>query len=350
MLMGLSLLVASTGWAGLIFAHSVLDAGQSGRLSTELMNHDGVRAVLTNRLGEGMERHVPVDEPMSRQELRSVAAEALDDPRAAAALRDALSEAHLLGLAAIEAEPDFSAFDVNEASRHALLAARPSLHGRILVNPLVEIRLPVEGLTWFSGLKALVDRFAALALALSMVGFTTSFIVADEPTPVLRRGAWWILAVTAGWIAAAPAFAAAVRYSVPSSYIVVAVAVETVLRSMRHPAIVMAAFGIGLLSMSYLAPALARRRGALLLERARRRPRRHSPDSRPAEATGSSAGDRSAGDGSAIGPMPPYGPAPAAKAEHVGVGTRLSAAWKEGHGYLDDARVAPFFPGHGNDG
>lgn len=338
MLMGLSLLVASAGWAGLVFAHSVLDDGQSRQLAARLMGHEGVRTVLITRLGEGMERYVPVDEPMSRQELSAVANEALNDPLAAAAFREAISEAHRLGLAATGTEPTFTDFDVNEAARHSLIAARPSLRGRILVNPLVRVRLPVDGLTWFSGLKSLADRFAVLALGMSVIGFATSFIVADDPTLALRRAAWWILASAAGWMLVGPAFAALVRFSVPSSYIVFAVAVETVLRSMRDPAIIMASFGIGLLSVSYLAPAVARRRGALLLERARRR---LGPDVQmggPPVAADVTA--------SAIAPPPGTGSSrSAADAEHAGMGRRLSAAWQEGHGYLDDARVAPFFSG-----
>jgi len=342
MLMGLSLLVASAGWAGLVFARGVLDEDQSRQLSARLADHEVVHAVLTNRLGEGMERYVPADEPMSRQELRTVAAEALADPFAAAAVREAISEAHLLGLANDEAEPTFNDFDVNEAARHALLAARPSLSGRILVNPPVRVRLPVDGLTWFSGLKALADRFALLALTAAAIGFVTSFIVADEPTPVLRRGAWWILASSAGWMVVGSAFAAVVRFTVPSSYVLFAVALEIVLRSMRDPAIIMASFGVGLLSVSYLAPAIARRRGALLLERARDR---LGPMTQPADSSSPSDGD----DPSAIGPLPATAATSTSTsttdAEHVGMGSRLSAAWKEGHGYLDDARVAPFFSG-----
>lgn len=342
MLMGLSLVMATCGWAGLVFAHSVLDDQRSGRLSDELMGHGSVRAVLVNRLGEGMERYVPVDEPMSRQELRAVAAVALEDRAAAAAIRDAVSEAHRLGLADAEAELVFTHFDVNEAARHALLAARPSLEGRILVNPPVKVRLPVEGLTWFSGLKALADRFAVIALAVAAVGFATSFVIAAEPTPVLRRAAWWILTSAAGWMAVGPGFAAIVRFSAPSSYIVAAVTLETFLRSMQDPAVIMASFGIGLLSVSYLAPAIARRRGALLVERARRRLAHadrgaNRPSAEPVEPSGTAVVGTTV-----IGPLPATSSTANSDKERVGRG-RLSAAWKEGHGYLDDARVAPFF-------
>ncbi len=365
MLMGLSLLAASAAWAGLVFAHNVLDENQSGRLSARIMDHEGVRTVLTNRLAEGMERHVPVDEPMSRQELRSVAAEALTGPLAVTALRDGLSEAHLLGLADAEAEPTFSDFDVNEAARQALIAARPSLRDRILVNPLVKVRLPVEGLTWFSGLKTLADRFAVLALAMAAVGFATSFVVAEEPTPVLRRAAWWILTSAGVWTLLGPGFAAIVRLAVPSSYIVFAVAIETVLHSMLNPAIVMASFGVGLLSVSYLAPAIGRRRGALLLEQARGRlgaDRRPIPTTAPAPSAAATAaagptgvsdpGSSPAAADSTPGERSPVtvnatvnAPLNEAQFRSGSVGSRLSAAWKEGHGYLDDARVAPFFSG-----
>jgi hypothetical protein len=99
----------------------------------------------------------------------------------------------------------------------------------------------------------------------------------------------------------------------------------------------MASFGIGLLSVSYLAPAVARRRGALLLERARNRLGTGIQTAGPTVSTDVTA--------STIGPRPGTGSMPTADAEHIGMGSRLSAAWKEGHGYLDDARVAPFFSG-----
>ena len=338
MLMGLSLLGASAGWAGLVFAHSVLDGDQSRHLAGRLMAHDGMRTVLVNRLGEGMERHLPADEPMSRQELRSAAAEALTDPLAFAALRDGLSEAHVLGLAGAEATPTFSAFDVNEAARHALIEARPALRGEILANPLVRIRLPVDGMTWFSGLEDLVDRFAILSLALGLIGFTTSFVIAETPSPALRRAAWWILASAAVWIVLAPVFSTLVRFTVPSSYMMAAAAAETVFRSMTTPAMVMAAFGVGLLSVSYLAPAFARRRGALLVDRARHRLATMPPAGAvPTTAMVPTDSERP--------PAPDERVMGAGVSPAGSVAGRLSAAWMEGHGYLDDDRVAPFFSG-----
>ncbi len=337
MLMGLSLLVASMGWAGFIVARAVLDEDRSDELAARLLQHEGVSTVIAGRLGDGMERHVPDDEPMSRQELNAAAAEAITDPLAASALSDALSNAYRLGLADIAADPTFDHFDVNEAARHALLAARPSLEGRILVNPLVRVQLPVDGLTWLSGLKTMADRFAVVALAAAMIGFATSFIAADEPTAVLRRAASWILGSATVWAVLGPLFAALVRFAVPSSFVVLAVTVETALVSMQRPAIVMGAFGVGMASVGYLAPAVGRRRGALLIERARRR-LRADPDS-ATPTTASVAATRSV-----TGPDSRRSTS-AGQARDAGMGSRLSAAWKEGHGYLDDARVAPFFSG-----
>jgi len=335
--MGLSLLIASAGWAGLMLADNILDEDRSRQLATRLMDHDGVRNVLVNRLSDGMEIHVPIDEPMSRQELRAVAVEALADPLAVDAVVGGISEAHRQPLtktvAADEAADDpaeagkvLSSLDVNKAVRLALIDARPPLEDRIAVNPVVNVQLPVAGLTWFSGLKALTDRFTVLALALGIIGFATSFVVAEEPTLVLRRAAWWTLASAGVWMAVGPLFSAIVRFTVPSSYIVFAAAVETVLVSMRNPAIVMASFSVGLLSMSYLVPAIGRRRGAALLERATSRPSRTAT---PVPATGTALRNVAVSDSGS---------------DRTGsVGSRMSAAWKEGHGYLDDARVAPFF-------
>ncbi len=342
MLMGLSLMLASAGWAGLVFAHSVLDENQSQELSADLMVHEAVRTVLVNRLAEGMERHVPVDEPMSQQELRSAASEALSDQAAATALRDGLSEAHVLGLADTESETVFSAIDVNEAARYALLSAKPSLQGRILANPLVRVRLPVEGLTWFSGLKSLVDRFSVLALALAVVGFAVAFVLAADPAMILRRAAWWTIASAGIWLVSGPVVAALIRFTVPSSFMIAAVAVESALLAMRNPAIVMASFGMGMASVGALAPAIARRRGAFLLERAGQR---DDGVMVAVIATGDGTGGLPRSEGGQVlvtggAPRGNRGSRPPSS-----VSDRVSAAWMEGHGYLDDARVAPFFSG-----
>ncbi len=340
MLMGLSLILGSAGWAGTVFAGNVLDSRQAEALSDRLVNDDMIQTVLMARLGEGMERHVPIDQPMSRQELRSAAGTVLADPSARTILGRALAEAHTQGLAGIETDGVFSDIEVNEAARRALVAEQPSLQGRILANPLVRVRLPVQGLTWFSGLKSAVDRFAIAALALAVVGFATTFVIAEEAMAAVRRAAWWILGSAVAWLAVGPLVGVVVRFTVPSSYVVFAVAVETFLRSMADPAVVMAAFGIGMLSVSYLAPAFARRRGALLVDRARNR---LGPGSVPAASAAEDALKSAAvTDRDGLARLPDGGtcrPTPSTGS----VASRLSAAWLEGHGYLDDHRVAPFF-------
>jgi hypothetical protein len=313
--MGLSLVLGSTGWAGLVLSNTVLDPFGSQQLARQALSNPSVRAVLVDRMGDGMARILPDDVPMSRQELAVAAGNAVDDPSARDVLRDAVADAHRRGLANQEADDPFAHFNSNEAARLALIDEQPRLTGRILVNPLVRIVLPTAGLTWLSGVRLLVDRFAIAAIALGVVGFAAAFVVAESATATMRRAAWWILGAAAFWTLAAVAFDTVAQALTPSSYVLLASAVESFFTALRVPTILMTTFGLGMLAASMVIPALEVRRGGFLLAAAERR-HRGSPDPtifRPST--------------DAVRPAP---------------GSRFSAAWREGHGYLDDSRVAPF--------
>jgi ABC-type multidrug transport system fused ATPase/permease subunit len=319
LLMGLSLVLASAGWAGLTLSSTVLDPKNSDPLARQLLEDPSVRSVLVDRLGDGMANILPESEPMSRQELSSAAEEALNDSATTSAIQTALAEAHRLGLAGEEDEVYFAHFDSNEAARLALIAERPSLGGQILVNPLVRIELPTSGLSWLAGLKSLVDRFTIVAIAIAVAGFAAAFVVARDAAATMRRAAWWILGAAAFWTLAAIGFGATAGALTPSSYVLMASSIDSFFASMRSPAVIMTTFGLGMLAISTVVPALDRRRGAQLLAKAQR-------DSGLARDTTNTS--RSASSDRAD--------SKATKAE------RLTAAWQEGHGYLDDARVAPF--------
>ena len=319
LLMGLSLVLASVGWAGLTLSSTVLDPENSDSLAQQVVADPSVRVVLVDRTSDGMARILPESEPMSRQELYSAADEALNNPEAESAIRTALAESFRIGLAGQATEGFFAHFDSNEAARLALVAERPSLRGQILVNPLVRIVLPTSGLTWLAGLKTLVDQFATLAIASAIVGFAAAFVVARDATATMRRAAWWVLGAAAFWTITAIGFGAAARVLTPPSYVLLATAIDSFFTSMRGPAVIMTTFGLGMLATSTVVPALGRRRGAHILSKAQRDP---GAPLHSAAVSHSASSD-------------PAGSKPT-KAE------RLSAAWKEGHGYLDDARVAPF--------
>ncbi|MDH3295900.1 MAG: hypothetical protein OER95_16405 [Acidimicrobiia bacterium] len=319
--MGLSLLLASAGWAGLTLSATVLDPDSARLQAHRALDHPAVTAALADRIGDGMARILPEDEPMSRQELAAAARTALDDTAAQAALRTGMADAYRLGLAGQQVEGSFAHFDSNEAARLALIEQRPTLQGRILVNPLVPVTLPASGLTWLSGLKLMVDRFAILSVAAGLIGFASAFVVAQDASATMRRAAWWILGAAAFWSLAAALFSVGAVQLAPSSYAMLTSAVETYLASMRMPAVLMITLGLGMLAASVVVPALNRRRGAFLLandERSRQR------------VSGRTM----------VLPMAD----PATKPDGVGrrTGSRFSAEWLEGHGYLDDARVAPF--------
>lgn len=349
MLMGLSLLLASISWAGFVLSSTVLDPGGSTRLVSETMNHDTVQSVLTGRLADGLVQIVPESEPVSRQEAEKAAAEALTDPKARGAVAQALVEAHLLGLQGGTRDDFFSALDVNVAGREALVSAKPALRRQILANPLIKVRLPVSGLNWLAGLRNLVDRFAVLAASVALIGFATTFVVARDPELVIRRATWWILGSAGAWTLSGLIYETTARAVVPSSYAVLAVAIERFFAAMHGPSVVMLSFGLGLLSMSFLVPALRQRRGAALLADAAERnlgqpalPRRSTLVATTAVTTGAVGADQEADDGSPHSGEPAE-EVPVTGSVGPGVARRMSAAWLEGHGYLDDSRVAPFF-------
>ena len=321
LLMGLSLVLGSAGWAGLTLSSTVLDETASHRLATQALNHPSVREALITRVAESMAKIVPDDEPMSRQDLADAARSALQDPRALEVLTNAVAEDHRRGLADLEPEPFFAHIDSNEAARLALLDQNPALTGRILVNPLVRIVLPTSGLNWLSGLKHLVDRFAVLAIAGALVGFAATFVVARNATAAMRRAAFWVLGAAAFWVAVAVLYTVVGRAVTPSSYTVLLSAGDSFFAAMRPPTVLMAVFGTGMLATSIVVPALDRRRGARLVARAQRTARATSTVGRAA--------------------LRSYGNQPQPDGSSTAI-RRVSPDWLEGRGYTDDARVAPF--------
>ncbi len=271
LLMGISLLLGSLGWAGLTLSSTLLDEDASQTLAQTAMDHPSVRAVLTGRLADGMTRIVPEDVPMSRQELAAAAGNALDDPAGRSSITKAVATAHSLGVAGGETDEFFTHIDSNEAARMALFQERPELKGRILANPLVRVSLPIAGLTWLAGLNGIIESFAIFGVAAGLIGFAAAFVIARDAAGSMRRAAWWVLGAAAFWVGGSMLFGALLQALVPSSYIVLAVSAEGFFAAMQGPSVLMTIFGLGMLATSALVPAMKRRRGAFIMLRNERR-------------------------------------------------------------------------------
>src|SRR5918999_4775494 len=88
------LFAASVAWGGFAARFPVLDSGRSARIADTLVEQPVLRDAVAEGLTSALQQALPPGTPISPDELDAVAHQALDDPRATAALRSALLASH----------------------------------------------------------------------------------------------------------------------------------------------------------------------------------------------------------------------------------------------------------------
>ncbi len=262
LIIGLSLLLASLAWAGVVLLNTVLDPSRSEELATELFANSSVQNALSARLASGLEQKLPPEVPFPRANLRTAAEDALAQPEVQAIMTEAIARAHRNALTGVE-EPMLVRGDLlTNAGRDALVRAEPALDSALPKMPRVAVELPTTGFTWLSRFRSTIERFTRVAGLAAMIGIGVALIISTDRAAVLRRVAFWSFATSAFWLIAAfviPRLAAAVA---PTSTALVNAAIGIFFGAMIDPASTLAAFGLGLLAMSFVLPFLERRQGA----------------------------------------------------------------------------------------
>ncbi len=267
LIMGLSLLVATASWAGFVMSRTVLDPGRSERLADTLLDNEEIRATIIDRLADSAEAQIPADVPVARDVLEEGAANALDDPRVEALIRDGLVQVHQNALNGVDEPVMLDAAALGQAGRDAVVAQQPDLEQFLPPTPSLEVELPSAGLSWLGTVKRAVDRFTLIGAVVAIVGISTAFVLARNRAAALRRVAFWAIAASAFWIAAAYALPWVLEQVAPSSVAIAMAAIDVFFGAMIRPAVTLAGIGVGLLLLSFFWPALERRRPAAQLDR-----------------------------------------------------------------------------------
>ncbi len=350
-------------WAGLAFSSTVLNPDISATLARRLLSNEQLRDVLVSRTADALESQVPESAPIPRQTVEDVAERLLADEAAAPAIEEALIEAHRRALGGDDSTVVANTVDLNAAGRNALVEARPELESLLPANPAVPVVVPSSGLTWLGGIKAGLDRSVLIGVAVAAAGVMLAFAVTTDRAGVLGRTAMWAFGTAAFWLFVGFGVPVLVGNALPASFAVLGAMASIVSVGMKGPASVLAAFGVGLLALSYVFPALDRRRGSAMVSRRETAPRNEAqiastvPTSPPlVEPAGDLVPDRPVGSGMAsarpvLTEQSSMEPDLHATVEVPVVGlvddedqpSPFGPMWIEGHGYLDDARVAPFF-------
>lgn len=269
LIMGLSLVVATAGWAGFILSRTVLDPGRSEALAETLLDNEDVRAVIVDRLADAVEAQLPAAVPVSRQTIERAADAALDDPRVEAVVQEGIVKTHQNALAGIDEPVMLDASALGEVAREMVVGLRPELDSLLPAAPSLEVELPSSGLSWLGRVKNTVDRFTAISAAIALIGLTTAFVVARNRPAVLRRVAFWAFGASLFWVAVAYGVPALLGRIAPASVSITMAIIDVFFGAMIRPAMVMGGVGVALLLLSFVWPAITRRRSGAMLDRPR---------------------------------------------------------------------------------
>lgn len=358
LIMGLSLTIGSMAWAGFAFSSTVLNPEISATLAQRLLTNEQLHGVLLSRTADALEAQIPESAPTPRQTVEAAAERLLADEAASAAMEDALIEVHQRALGGDDSAVVASTEGLDAAGRAALVETRPELESLLPDDTSIPVVVPSSGLAWLGGLKSSLDRYVMMGAAMATAGLVLAFAVSTDRAGVLRRTALWAFWTAAFWLLVGFGVPALVGYALPPSFAVLGAIASLVSVAMKGPATLLAAFGVGLLALSYVMPAVDRRRGGAMLS-----PRQPSPaDYQPmAPATAAGRAVRATPVTPAVSEPANPEPAPSratlvepALHDTVKVAAVAPApiedrrspvepVWIEGYGYLDDARVAPFF-------
>lgn len=272
LIMGLALLVASASWAAFIMSRTVLDPGRSERLAEMFIDDPDFRAVIVDRLADGVEAQVPTEVPITRDTIEAGADAALDDPAVEAVVREGIVRAHRNALIGNDDPVMLDAPALGAAGRDAIVDLRPELDPLLPASPELTVELPSSGLAWFGTVKHYVDRFTLLGAVVAIVGMASAFVLARNRAAALRRVAFWAFGASAFWLTVAYALPWVLGHVAPSSVSITMAAIDVFFGAMTVPALVLAAIGVALLVVSFAWPALERRRPAVMLDRGVSRP------------------------------------------------------------------------------
>ncbi len=266
LILGLSLVVASVAWSGYVLTNTVLDPDRSERLADQVLDNTVLRQALISRLATSMEAAVPGEAAVPRQLLETAAAAALDNPEVENLVRSGIVDVHRSALEG-NAEPvTVDAAALGSASRAALVELRPELDALLPAAPVLEVELPVGGLSVLGKIRSFVDQATTILAFIAIIGAGAAFAIAKNRPAVLRRVAFWAFGTAAFWIVVGYGIPFLADRLAPSSTAIISAFVDVFFGAMIQPGFIMAAFGAACLAGSFFWAAGSATAGARLLQ------------------------------------------------------------------------------------
>jgi hypothetical protein len=193
------LFAASVAWWAFAARYTVLDSGRSERIADTLIEQPVLRDAVAEGLATALQQALPPGTPISPETLDAVAHQALDDPRATAALRSALLASHQRLIGEYDGPVSFDVSPIAAAGRDALVAARPELAGSLPETPALSVELPTQHLPKLGWLPERARELAGLAFLLAVTFLGLGMVAASDRPGVLSRSGRWALRAGFFW-------------------------------------------------------------------------------------------------------------------------------------------------------
>lgn len=198
-LLVVGLFAASVAWWAFAARFTVLDAQRSEKIADALIEQPVLRDAVAEGLATALQRALPPGTPIDPATLDAVAHQALDDPRAAAALRSALLASHQRLIGEYDGPVSFDVSPIAAAGRDALAAARPELARVLPAEPTLSVELPTQNLPKLGWLPERARELGALAFFLAVTFLGLGMVAATDRPAVLSRAGRWALRAGVFW-------------------------------------------------------------------------------------------------------------------------------------------------------
>jgi hypothetical protein len=321
--------ICSVAWSGFVLTRTALDPNRSERLAAQVFDNTVLRQLLIGRIADSLEAVVPGDVAIPRQILEQAAATALDDPDVENLVRGGIVGVHR---SALEGDPQPVTIDaaaLGSASRRALVEVRPELDPLLPQSPVIEVELPVGGLSVLGTLRSFTLAATRVLAAVGIVGILLAFIISNRRPAMLRRVAYWAFGTALFWIVVGYGVPFLAERLAPSSVALVAAVVDVFFGAMIAPGIVMAAIGAAMLGASFLLAAGEATAGSRILQPSR--PRQAEPTAGRARLGSQQSNIRQAARPATPGPAhrapAPQYQAPTPRPHHTQPPDRLGPSW-----------------------
>ena len=198
-LVTLGLVAASVAWWAFAARYTVLDADRSERIADTLIEQPVIQDAVAEGLGTALRQALPPGTPIAPEQIDAVAHQALQDPRAMAALKTAVLSSHQRLVGDYDGPVTLDVSPIAEAGRDALLAARPELAESFPAAPSLSIDLPTQHLPRLGWLPERARELFGLASLLAVTLLALGMLTSSDRPKVLARGGRWALRAGVFW-------------------------------------------------------------------------------------------------------------------------------------------------------